>query len=151
MTPEQIASAGSESAHQKAVFAFCAMAALHGFRAAQTPTAYSPPGWLGESEPVRVLRWLHAIPNGGARDKITAARMKAEGLRPGVADIFLPVAAAGFHGLYIEMKKNNTSAKQSTEQLEFAEHCGAENYAYVLCRSWQEAADVLTKYLGSAR
>lgn len=51
------------------------------------------------------LFFMHHIPNGGKRDKVTAKkRLKAEGVKPGVPDVFLPVARKGFHGLYIEMK-----------------------------------------------
>lgn len=50
------------------------------------------------------LRLMFAIPNGGARDAITGAMLKAEGVKPGVPDIFLPVPVNGFHGLFVEMK-----------------------------------------------
>lgn len=38
------------------------------------------------------LALLHAIPNGGKWSKSEAARMKAAGVKPGVPDMFLPVA-----------------------------------------------------------
>ena len=44
-----------------------------------------------------VLRLMFAIPNGGARDAITGAILKAEGVKPGVPDVFLPVASGPFH------------------------------------------------------
>lgn len=51
------------------------------------------------------LQLLFHIPNGGERRKSEAARMKAEGVKPGVPDLFLPVARGGYHGLFIEMKR----------------------------------------------
>ena len=36
------------------------------------------------------LALLFAIPNGGARDPITGAMLKAEGVKRGVPDLFLP-------------------------------------------------------------
>lgn len=45
---------------------------------------------------VRIL----AIPNGGARNIITASAMKLEGVSPGVPDLYVPA-----WGLWIEMKK----------------------------------------------
>ena len=51
------------------------------------------------------LRLLFHIPNGGYRNKITAARMAREGVKAGVPDLFLPVSRYGKHGLFIEMKR----------------------------------------------
>ena len=48
------------------------------------------------------LKMLYAIPNGGARNAITGALLKAEGVKPGVPDLCLPVARGKYHGLYIE-------------------------------------------------
>lgn len=56
------------------------------------------------------LALLFAIPNGGKRDRITAARMKDEGVKPGVPDICLPVARNGYHGLFIELKHGDNDA-----------------------------------------
>ena len=50
------------------------------------------------------LTWLHHVPNGGPRSKAAAGKLKAMGVVAGVPDIFLPVAAREFHGLYIELK-----------------------------------------------
>src|SRR5262245_46077094 len=63
-------------------------------------------------EPLLCL--LFAIPNGGKRDKVTAARLKAEGVKAGVPDICLPVARMGYYGFWIEMKvgKNKTTDDQ---------------------------------------
>lgn len=56
-----------------------------------------------------VVRWFRhtwpgvriiAIPNGGARSKATAGRLKAEGVSPGVPDLFVPA-----WGLWVEMKR----------------------------------------------
>jgi len=50
------------------------------------------------------LRWMYAVPNGGHRNKATAARLKAEGVKRGVADIHLPIQRGGFCGLWAECK-----------------------------------------------
>ncbi|MCL2775039.1 MAG: VRR-NUC domain-containing protein [Oscillospiraceae bacterium] len=51
------------------------------------------------------LKLLAAIPNGGKRDGRTGAILKAEGVKPGIPDIILPVARGGYHGLFIELKR----------------------------------------------
>lgn len=149
MTPEQIAASGSESAQQKALFAWAAVAAYHGFSAAQYPASYVAPGWQWDSVPVPALRWLHSIPNGGARDKVTAARLKAEGVRSGVADVLLPVGVYEGshvrHGLYIEMKAGK--GKQSAEQIDFQRHCDRFGYKYVVCYDWVSASEAIKTYL----
>lgn len=50
------------------------------------------------------LALLHHIPNGGARSKATAGRLKAEGVKAGIPDICLPVPKNGYGALYIELK-----------------------------------------------
>ena len=92
------------------------------------------------------LRLLHAIPNGGKRDKFVAIQLQREGLKPGVPDVCLPVARGGWHGLYIELKwaKN----KPTDHQLEWLEALTAQGYLAVVCYGWQEAVEVIEDYLG---
>lgn len=51
-----------------------------------------------------VLRYMYHIPNGGHRNKVTAGRLKAAGVKRGVPDICLPFPLGGYAGLYIELK-----------------------------------------------
>jgi hypothetical protein len=93
------------------------------------------------------LRWLHAIPNGGKRDARTGARLKAEGVRPGIADIFLPAACESpvLHGLYIEFKSK--TGRMTQDQLEFAAYVRWQGYVHVTCNTWTFAAAVIINYL----
>lgn len=70
-------------------------------------------------------KWVFAIPNGGLRNMQVAIKLKAEGAKRGVWDIFVPVARGGHHGLFIEMKfgKNKLTAEQ-TEFRQFVEEQG---------------------------
>lgn len=108
------------------------------------------------------LKLLFAIPNGahfghemktlrsGKRvpvAAIRARRMKAEGLRPGVPDLCLPVARGGHHGLFLEMKTRDGHVRE--EQVGWLEALREEGYMAVVCRSVEEAVRVLRGYLES--
>ena len=62
-----------------------------------------------------VLRYMYHIPNGGHRNKVTAGRLKAAGVKRGVPDICLPFPLGGYAGLYIELKagKNKMCIRDS--------------------------------------
>jgi hypothetical protein len=89
---------------------------------------------------------LFHVPNGGKRDKAEAARLKKQGVTAGVADLFLMVAAGGYHGLWIEMK--TSVGRVEAEQHRFLNQAIKGGYAAVLCRSWTAAAAEVLKYLG---
>ena len=50
-------------------------------------------------------RLMFAIPLGGYRKPREAARLKMQGAKAGVPDMFLPVPRGEFHGLFIELKR----------------------------------------------
>ncbi len=61
--------------------------------------------WLRRNEDRHpILKRFFAIPNGGYRHKTTALKLRAEGVKPGVLDVCLPVARKGHTGLWIEFK-----------------------------------------------
>lgn len=97
------------------------------------------------------LRMLLAIPNGGARSKATAGRLKAEGVRAGVPDLALPVARGGFHGLWIEMKSPATPGKRagvlSSEQRRWIVDLSREGFCAVVAYGWDEAREFIEEYL----
>ena len=94
---------------------------------------------------LRALALLHAIPNGGHRNKIVAARLKAEGVRRGVPDICLPVARGGYHGLYVELKAKGGAL--SPEQRQWIADLRAQGYRAEACVGWQVARAVIEDYL----
>ncbi len=92
------------------------------------------------------LRLLFHIPNGGYRNKVTAARMKAEGVKAGVPDLFLPVARKGAHGLFIEMKKRK-GGKVREEQYVWGKALQFEGYQFNVCFGADEARRTICEYL----
>lgn len=91
------------------------------------------------------LHLMHAIPNGGQRNKIVGAKLKAEGVKPGVPDLCLPVARGDHHGLYLEMKTPTGPVSNSQKQwhLDLRE----QGYRVEVCRSWHYAAAIICTYL----
>ena len=83
--------------------------------------------------------YAFAIPNAGRRSFRTGIKMKAEGLRRGVADIciMLPEAKTG----WLEMKriKGKKSTTQSTDQLGFAARCKRLGHPYAVASTLDEA------------
>lgn len=189
MTPEQLASSNSEHAHQRALFAWAQIARRYGFTAADDPRSYSEFGYLqqtyginprevpnpsgkgkhweddGGRETVPELEWLHAIPNGGRRDGFTAALMKAEGVKKGICDIFLPVPMkwptndVRYCGFYLELKRPTSGAgakrKQkgatSTDQDEFIQYARGIGYAVSVAFGWLAATREVKSYIEAVR
>lgn len=92
------------------------------------------------------LGLLHAIPNGGPRNKVAAVRLKAEGVKPGVPDLFLPVPRKGYHGMYIELKRRQGS-RVSPEQREWKEKLQTQGYRVDVCKGFEAARDAILDYL----
>lgn len=101
---------------------------------------------------------LFAVPNGGARSKATAGRLKSEGVVPGVADLILLVPKVVFSdgengriidvtpALCIEMKTDK--GRQSTEQKAWQAIVEAQGYKYAVCRSFDDFTRTVNEYLG---
>lgn len=87
---------------------------------------------------------LFAVPNGGRRDAVTAAKLKAEGVVAGVADLILLVPNDRYGALLIEMK--TPKGRQSTSQKAWQKKV-EEDYKYVVCRSVREFLQAVEQYL----
>lgn len=92
------------------------------------------------------LGLMFAIPNGGKRYRKTACTLKAEGVKPGVSDIFLPVARCGFHGMFIEMKRKQ-GGRLSDEQRNFISSVQQQGYFAIVPEGWEEASKWILGYL----
>jgi len=131
ITPESLAASGTEHGNQAAVFQWIA-----------TTGQYTYPD----------LNLAFAIPSGGLRHPATAAKLKAEGVKPGVSDVFLPVPRLGFHGMWAELKlpeyRNRKNGGRSDDQIKFQEAMRRNGYHVVTCYGWFELASALCSYLG---
>ena len=88
---------------------------------------------------------LYAVPNGGHRNYVTAAKLKAEGVVSGVSDLNLDVARHGYHGLRIELKTE--TGRQSPSQRAWQKKVEAQGYRYVLVRGYREFCETVDAYL----
>lgn len=175
MTPEKLAKSGTEHGHQAALFAYVAVAYRHGFDVAdqwsktgKLPLATEPAAkgsTVRQVKPpaVPALAWFHAIHNQGHGDAVRGAKAKAEGVRKGVADTFLPWPVwtqsreefvIAYCGLYIEMKKPSERPKTdkskgglSDEQIEFCEYAKNVGYGWAVCYGWEHAVANLRSYI----
>lgn len=143
------------------------MAAKFGWCAAGLDKSYSDKGYAQLfarefRDEIPELQWLHAIKNAGHGDAIRGARNAAEGIKPGVPDMFLPVPIwvadplsdlrSLKYGLYIELKRPKSNGKNKgivgNDQTPWMQYLSSVGYAVDVCYGWVEAKDALLKYLG---
>lgn len=85
------------------------------------------------------------IPNGGSRNKAEAARLKGQGVRPGVPDLFVPVPKGGYAGLFIEMKTVN--GRVSEAQKRWLRLLKQNGYCTRVCWRFEEAKNTIDRYI----
>ena len=90
-----------------------------------------------------------AVPNGGARHKAVAAKLKAEGVKPGVPDWVWPEPRGGFIGLAIEFKHGD--GNPTKEQRERIDRLQDRGWCVVVCWSWAAAFRTVKGYAGMIR
>lgn len=86
-----------------------------------------------------------AIPSGGKRDKVTAARMKAEGALPGVPDLMLATPRGPWAGLFLELKTE--TGYPSKVQRERIDALRSQGYAAEVAKGYEAAKIVIANYL----
>jgi len=126
MRPDQLARNGSESSEQRALFCWSALK--------ETRLIYPE------------LIWMFAIPNGKQRSIIDGANLKAEGVKAGVPDIFLPAKRAQYGGLFIELKRV-IGGQVNEQQSVWLENLTKLGYCAKVCRGWLDAKMTIESYL----
>lgn len=88
---------------------------------------------------VRFLRmaghFVFAVPNGGSRNVIEAANLKAQGVMAGVSDLILLLPKKVY---FIELKNPNGKGRQSPAQREFEDNVRAYGNEYLLWDNWAQ-------------
>jgi len=84
---------------------------------------------------------IFAIPNGGHRGKVTAAKMKQEGVRRGVPDLYVPAWK-----LWIEMKRVK-GGSVSSDQKDWHDYLRGVGDTVFVCRGSDEALSMVSEFL----
>jgi len=116
------------------------------------PKGYIP---FEADEQVEFVSWLevdhpdvafYAVPNGGKRNKKTAADLKRQGVKAGVPDLIICEPRGQYHGLYIEMKRT-VGGDLSDKQREWMDKLGARGYCCMVAEGADEAKKKFLAYM----
>ena len=86
------------------------------------------------------VKWAH-VPNGGARDKVTAAKLSGHGVKRGVPDVLIfcaPPLLPEARGVAIELKRQK-GGTTSPDQKEWLESLENQGWCCSVCKGWEEA------------
>jgi hypothetical protein len=101
---------------------------------------------------VSICKWLdftqdfyyYAIPNGGARHRLVAIKLKMEGVKAGVADMFWMLSNKNWNGLFIEVKIEKGT--QQINQKAFEQIALAHGYYYAIVKSIDDCENLIKKF-----
>ena len=84
---------------------------------------------------------IFAIPNGGFRSMTTAKKLREEGVRAGVPDLFIPA-----YQTWIEMKRT-VGSRLSPEQKDWIAYLEAIGHIVIVAKGWRMAMDEVRKII----
>ena len=91
------------------------------------------------------LVWFTHIPNGGARSKAAAGKLKAEGVRKGAPDYIMPVRSGQHVGLAIELKA--LGGRVESHQRDWLIHLQNQGWVALACYGAADAWAAIQRYL----
>lgn len=94
-----------------------------------------------QSATLHALSLLHAIPNGQYRP----GQRPEPGIKSGVPDLCLPVPRSPYHGLYVELKRDDGRLRD--EQKKWLRELRGYGYACEVCRGFEDAKSIILDYL----
>ena len=84
---------------------------------------------------------VFAIPNGGLRSKMVAVKLKAEGVRSGVPDLYIPAWK-----VWVEMKREK-GGRLSKEQKDWIAYLEGIGDTVIVGHGWRAAIEAIKKAL----
>lgn len=97
--------------------------------------------WFRLQYPKRII---FAIANGGARNAVTGAMLKAEGVTRGVPDLLIPEPHNNYAGLWAEMKTKKGVV--SPYQRDMMRELEKRGYKCEVCRTFDDFQRVIRDY-----
>lgn len=89
-----------------------------------------------------------AIPNGGTRNIIEAAKLKRTGVKPGVPDLFIAMPRGKYHGCFVEMKRVKHSVV-SDHQKKWVWALREQGFYVEVANGVYNAMDIINNYFCS--
>lgn len=86
---------------------------------------------------------IFAVPNGGHRGKLTATKMKNEGVSPGVPDLYIPAWK-----LWIEMKRIK-GGSVSPDQKDWIAYLEGIGDTVAVCRGSDDALSMVAEFVSA--
>lgn len=102
----------------------------------------------------RLVQWMYeqgiiffSVPNGANVSVHHRKTLLSEGMQPGVPDLVIPRARGGYHGLYIELKREDGGAGLSDVQKHWFKILQEEGYFVAQCNGYERAKECVQWYL----
>lgn len=89
------------------------------------------------------------VANGGGRTRAEGGAFKAQGVRAGWPDYILDLPVGRFHGMRLELKRDD-GAKPTPEQLDILARLEKAGYYCAVAWGFDEAKRSINRYLGAA-
>ncbi len=141
----------------KALYSGENIAATHRSLVSRPPSTRKPKS-SQESErraQQRVVQWLYekrvpffSVPNGANVSMANRMTLLSEGLQAGVPDLVIVCARGGYHGLFVEMKREDGGAGLSDDQKKWLKILQEEGYHAIQCNGYDRALEAIEWYLG---
>lgn len=85
------------------------------------------------------------VANEGKRTLANGRLLSRMGLRRGFPDLFIPTARKGYHGMFIELKRD-IKCKPTEHQQRWINYLNRQGYYAVICHGAEEAIAEIDKY-----
>lgn len=103
--------------------------------------------WLRVQHPEAYKLTFHP-PNGGKRHPSVANKLKRQGVKAGVPDIFVMMPKGDYHGLMIEFKASPPAKTEvSDKQKEWLSRLENQGYLATVCRGIEAAQNEINNYM----